>query len=141
MDGFGKYIFTEGSYYSGMWKEGQMHGFGVNCYPKEKIYIGFYEKDERNGFGIINWFTEKKIYIGFWKNNKQDGHGIFIIHDNVRYGFWKNGKKNEKYENFGEFQIKFNEYEKKFINIMKMDYDMLIKYISKFIDDEINYIT
>ena len=136
MNGEGIYYFKEGSYYSGMWEKGEMSGFGVYCFPKKEVYIGYHKKDEKNGFGIINWFNKNKIFVGFWKNSKQNGHGVFLLYGKVRYGLWEEGLKNKKYENFEEFKMNLNDEEKQFINIYKMEYNELLEYVHKFINNE-----
>lgn len=131
LEGFGIYKFKDGSSYSGMWHNNQMDGFGEFFFPGQKKYLGYFKKDSKSGFGIIIWFQKPKAFIGFWKDNKQNGLGKFLSNGEMRYGLWQDGKKTQKYDSEEDFESQFSEEENNLINLFRLDFDGLERYIKE----------
>ena len=73
-DGNGKYIWENGEYYIGQYKNGLRNGKGIEYYSNGNIQ-----------------------YEGDWVNNKPEGNGKYIWENGQYYiGEWKNGLRNGK---------------------------------------------
>ena len=66
MEGYGKYIFNDGDYHEGIYKD-----------------------DKKNGWGIMYYLNDKKRFEGEYKNDKKNGFGIF--YDNINNNILKKG--------------------------------------------------
>ena len=109
-DGFGKYIYENGDYYKGEWKNYLRNGKGKLFNKNGKIeYIGDWVNDKREGFGISHYENGKNEYTGNWVNDKREGKGILCYENGkIEYaGDWVNDKREgtglSKYEN-GEIE-------------------------------------
>ena len=74
-EGKGKYIFENGDYYIGQFKNGLRDGLGKQYY-KNKIlqYDGMWKSDMRNGHGVY-YYENGNYFVGFWKNNEKVVNG------------------------------------------------------------------
>ena len=89
-EGNGKYIWENGGYYIGQFKNGLSHGKGILYYSNGNIlYEGDFINDKPEGNGKYIW-ENGEYYIGQWKNGLRNGKGIL---------YYSNGKI--KYE--GDF--------------------------------------
>ena len=71
-DGFGKYIYENGDYYEGEWKNYLRNGKGRLYYKNGKIkYSGDWVNDKREGKGTLCLENGKIEYIGYWVNYKR----------------------------------------------------------------------
>ena len=94
LEGNGKYIWENGQYYIGQWKNGKKHGKGIIYYKDGTImYEGDFVNDKKEGNGKFIW-KNGKYYIGEWKNNKKNGKGKdYFSNGNILYeGDYINGK-------------------------------------------------
>ena len=94
LEGNGKYIWENGQYYIGQWKNGKKHGKGIIYYKDGTImYEGDFINDKKEGNGKFIW-KNGKYYIGEWKNNKKNGKGKdYFSNGNILYeGDYINGK-------------------------------------------------
>ena len=83
MEGMGKYIYEDGEYYYGQWKNGFRYGKGIMYYKNgNKKYIGDFINSKYEGIGKYIW-ENGEYYIGQWKNGLKNGKGII---------YYKNGK-------------------------------------------------
>jgi len=70
--GKGKMFFSDGSVYSGDFREGEMTGYGTRKYTN-RSYTGEFLLGEYHGEGI---YTDKNVtYEGSFRRNKRDGTG------------------------------------------------------------------
>ena len=92
LNGYGKYIYSDGSVYTGSWYYNKMEGLGEYVFPSKRTYFGYFKNSIKSGFGMLYNSEEKKAYIGFWDRNKQNGLGEFINNYKIIYGEWKDGK-------------------------------------------------
>lgn len=88
-----------------------MHGKGKFLWPDGKFYEGEYKNDKKDGYG--KYFWDGKSYEGTWLNGKQNGYGsIYINNELILKGFWRYGKvikkDFEKKENFDNFSLGTN---------------------------------
>ena len=105
-DGFGKYIYENGDYYEGKWKNYLRNGVG-KLFNKngEIIYVGEWVNDKREGFGISYYENGKTEYDGDWVNDKKEGKGtLYYENGKIEYfGDWVNDRREGKgtlcYEN------------------------------------------
>ena len=130
--GEGSYHWKDGRFYVGNWAENKMNGYGIFIWPDKKKYYGHYVNNLKNGYGYFFWVKDERSYEGFWKDGKQHGYGLIKEGDDVKYGEWSEGKLNnviedesmykkiikmfddeKKSEEFGEFNINIERYEKK----------------------------
>ena len=135
-EGFGKYVWADGSIYEGkwldnringrgvyLWKDGRkyygewanndMEGIGIYCWADGRRYDGEYHNDKKCGFGIYVW-NDGRRYEGWWFKGKQHGLGTYLDpkKEKVKYGLWEHGKR-----------IKwFDEQSIKLINQQTLDY-------------------
>lgn len=47
MHGRGKYVYSDGSVYDGLWVDSKMHGKGVYVYPNQDRYEGEFFEDQK----------------------------------------------------------------------------------------------
>ena len=91
----GKYIWEDGKYYIGQWKNDLFHGKGTMYYSNGKIkYEGDWINDAEEGNG--KYICENgEYYIGLFKNGLKHGRGTEYFSDGkIMYeGDWINDKK------------------------------------------------
>ena len=74
-EGKGKYIFENGDYYIGQFKNGLRDGLGKQYYKNKQLqYDGMWKCDMRNEHGIY-YYENGDYFIGFWKDNQKVGKG------------------------------------------------------------------
>jgi hypothetical protein len=85
-NGTGAYIYGQGNYYVGEWKDGKRHGMGKYYFSKSKdvreIYEGEYQNDYRHGKGAYRFMNSgywDETYEGDYAAGKRHGHGTFTI--------------------------------------------------------------
>jgi hypothetical protein len=151
-EGYGKYIYEDGSFYIGEWKNGLKNGKGIIYYKNYTIkYEGNFLNGLFSGYGkyinqdgsyyIGEWLLNKKYkegtiyykdntikYKGNFREDKFDGYGLYIEENGNYYeGNWENNKKNGK----GKYYNK--ETNEKIIGEFK--YDKCINYQLIYEDD------
>lgn len=108
LDGFGVMRFSNGSTYTGTWKNGFMHGFGTHIMGSGEfegdIFEGEFEHGEYNGKGVYFFSKYDAKLMGKWKNGKPDGlctvfFGINSLWSSIYQGEWANGE-NTEFQNF-----------------------------------------
>ena len=57
--------FTDGSYFTGHWKDGHMHGRGQFVWKTGQKYKGDYHIGKKEGFGVYH-YNKIKYYEGMW---------------------------------------------------------------------------
>ena len=90
-NGFGIYKWDKNKQYEGNWKNGKMNGKGKMLYSDGSFYEGDFVDNLRCGFGKYVW-NKNKYYEGQWNNNKQNGKGIYNKNGYIIKGFWIDGK-------------------------------------------------
>lgn len=105
--GFGSYVYSNGSRYTGEFRSGLKHGKGVYYYTNGNKYLGEWKDDLRQGEGKLNFangdaftgqfqgdfmegqgtmlFANGDRYSGSWKKNKPEGKGIYYFRSGERY--------------------------------------------------------
>ena len=77
--GFGKYVWDDGTYYDGEWRNGDMHGHcNRRTYDDGSYYTGAIAYDERHGHGKMTW-RDGSYYEGDWRNGDMHGYGKFVF--------------------------------------------------------------
>ena len=93
-NGTGTYAYSDGSKYTGEWKNGQRSGQGTFTHHNGSRYVGDWKNDKPDGQGTFTYADGSK-YVGDWKNDKIDGQGTFTYADGSKYaGEWKDGTFN-----------------------------------------------
>ena len=91
-NGRGTFTYTDGSKYTGEWKNGKWHGEGISTLRGVGTYDGEFKDDEYHGLGTFT-YTDGSKYAGEWKNGKWHGEGTYTAEDgSITKGIWK---KNE----------------------------------------------
>jgi hypothetical protein len=114
--GYGTFIFEDGSRYTGEFQDGYIHGLGIfeapdgekytgnwirqkrwgkgrRLYANGDLYVGDFKEDKIFGFGEM-WFHDGGYYRGKWEDNLPHGEGIFVsATGSVAKGDWKAGKQ------------------------------------------------
>lgn len=114
--GKGKFIFSDGSYWEGDWKDdaftgqgryianhtqyegqflnGKYHGHGRKVYVDGSIYEGNWYQGVRQGTGRLT-FRDGNYYEGSFSNNKRHGRGSVYneLGTIIESGSWEYGKK------------------------------------------------
>ncbi len=80
----GTSLLTNGSSYSGDWKNNEMHGKGVYNHTNGDIYVGEFKFGKANGQGTVT-FSDGAMYVGGFKDGKKDGQGVFTYSDGSKY--------------------------------------------------------
>lgn len=104
-NGWGVYIYEDGSLHAGYWKNGLQHYFGAKFWSSGDFYFGIYNngdrKTRRQGFYVFKDRTIKtyvqptKFYTsGCIEGNCDNGFGTYIWpNGDLHTGFWKNGNQ------------------------------------------------
>ncbi|MCW8966633.1 MAG: hypothetical protein OQK82_08120 [Candidatus Pacearchaeota archaeon] len=61
-NGYGVYVWGDGSRYEGEWKDGLMHN-GTYTWPDGTKYVGKFENGEKSVFGTM-YFPDGSKYVG-----------------------------------------------------------------------------
>ena len=112
---FGVLSFTDGTNYTGEWKDGKGHGQGTLTFSSGDQYMGKWKDGKRHGQGAYT-FINGDNYVGEFKDNKMHGQGTLIwSYGNVLVKEWKSsaGKyvgefKNDKFN--GQGTVTFTEH-------------------------------
>ncbi len=70
MNGIGKYIYSDGTVYTGEFKFGKKSGLGKIVYPNNEIFKGYFLEDKKNGKGIV-YTQEGTKEVGVWKKGEK----------------------------------------------------------------------
>lgn len=113
-EGFGKYLWSDGCMYEGLWAKGKksgqgkmswpsgatyegdfmagyIHGVGVFTAVNSSIYKGSWYMDEKKGFGTKS-YANGDVYEGSWNLGLLDGRGQYVWKNGNEYnGNWKLG--------------------------------------------------
>jgi hypothetical protein len=68
-NGYGKCSWSDGTTYSGEWKDGFMHGNGVLHFCTGDFYIGSLQRNASHGVGVLLQ-TNGTVSSGIWKDGK-----------------------------------------------------------------------
>jgi hypothetical protein len=94
MDGWGAYIGADGSSYNGDWNMGKKEGYGNFRWKNGDSYSGYFQGDKRSGKGVFVSVLGER-YDGYWKNDFAEGKGEYLWANGTKYiGEWKEGKMN-----------------------------------------------
>ena len=55
LEGYGNYIYEDGSKYMGMFMESKKSGEGIFIYPDGSQYTGYFEDDKMHGIGTFTF--------------------------------------------------------------------------------------
>jgi hypothetical protein len=120
-DGYGVFIYSDGSKYEGSWEQGKKegrgtfwveekkklrkqyagewrrdnrHGMGMFFYEDGSKYEGYWVKNKREGKGRMVYGTDQSVYEGDWAQNERTGFGTLTLSNGDRYeGYWLHDKK------------------------------------------------
>lgn len=97
-DSYSIFVYDDGSYYEGNFKNGNRHGDGTFYAADGEIFSGAWSNDNINGYVTAIYNSEKRDgiarYQGDMKDGNLDGFGSLIYTDNsVYYGQFKNGTR------------------------------------------------
>ena len=108
LEGSGKFIWPNGCYYIGQFKNGKRHGKGTIYYKNGNImYEGDFVNNKKEGYGKII-LKNGQYYIGQFKNGKMHGKGVtYYKNGNIMY---EGDYMNDKFEGDGKFISKNGEY-------------------------------
>ena len=100
-EGNGKFIYNDGEFYIGQFKNNKFNGKGVIFYDKNKIkYEGDFLNDKYNGLGTL-FYKNGEFYIGQFKDGKKNGKGTEYYKDKkIKY---KGEFSNDLYNGNGKF--------------------------------------
>jgi hypothetical protein len=79
-DGYGIQEYSEG-YYEGEFRFNQITGSGRLTYSDGSFYSGEWKNDLFCGYGNRCWHSPSISYEGHFSNDVFDGYGIFVDHD------------------------------------------------------------
>jgi hypothetical protein len=96
LNGKGKYLFSDGSQYSGTFMNGKLHGFGTVRYKNGNSYTGDFARGVMQGSGSFEFASGNK-YEGNFHNGKMEGTGTMCYHNGDKYsGEWKHNHMSGK---------------------------------------------
>lgn len=75
-NGFGKFSWSDGDFYSGEWKAGVMHGTGEFKWACGDVYVGEWKDGVIDGVGKMTW-KSGEYYDGEWKAGVRHGKGVY----------------------------------------------------------------
>jgi len=73
VNGYGKFLYSNGTLYDGEWKQGQYDGIGKIKYPNESVYYGNFASGRENGSGYIVFPDGNKHKLKFAEGQLIDG--------------------------------------------------------------------
>eukprot|EP00795_Rhopilema_esculentum_P016516 gene16516-7938_t len=80
--------WSDGSVYSGEYKDGHRHGHGEARWPNGEIYIGEFINDKKEGKGSYFW-PDGSQFEGSFKADKRNGYGkLKLVSGNVFEGIY-----------------------------------------------------
>lgn len=89
-EGYGKSELTDGSVFEGEWRDGQKNGLGTYKWASGDYYEGLWADGERT-FGIYTW-PSGSFQLGGWKSGKPNGVSIQVsANGTAKAGQWKGG--------------------------------------------------
>ena len=95
-NGLGSYFWTDGSKYTGQWKDNMPQGQGKLETADKNVYEGDWLAGLAHGRGTLTT-PLGSMYIGQWKNDLQHGNGVETWIDGAIYeGQFEEGQKNGK---------------------------------------------
>ena len=71
--GFAQITYSDGSVYTGNYKNFEKNGLGILTLNNGDYYEGEFTNDLKNGQGIYYYLNENKKYVGQWKNDMMEG--------------------------------------------------------------------
>lgn len=90
--GFGIYVWNDGSRYEGNFKNGERNGEGIYYYPKGAKFVGNQLRGKRHGWGTYHYPSGSK-YVGEWKQEVREGKGsIYSKGKLIGKGVWIAGE-------------------------------------------------
>jgi len=94
-NGYGTYVWENGSKYKGEWRNGEMHGLGTLTWTTGGVYKGEWKDGVRFGAGAY-YYADGNIYIGGWNDNKRHFWGgiKYESNGNIRFGMYNSGVLN-----------------------------------------------
>ena len=92
-NGKGKYLWADGSYYTGDWVNNKREGYGEFKSYDGSLYKGNWVDNKRDGKGKY-MTTDGDIYEGYYKDNMRNGDGVYSYktgsNKSVEKGIFKN---------------------------------------------------
>lgn len=83
-EGFGQYLYSDGSEYTGNWIDGVRSGTGTFVWPNGETYTGSWSEHKRNGRGKYEW-PDGRSFEGDYVDDLRTGHGFMEWPDGTRY--------------------------------------------------------
>ncbi|CDW73108.1 morn repeat protein [Stylonychia lemnae] len=89
---YGRYVYVSGNYYIGEWKDSKINGYGKYYENSGDYYEGQYLNGKRQGLGLYKYISGDQYY-GQWVNENRQGVGVFTFKNGDIYlGQWMNGQ-------------------------------------------------
>lgn len=107
-NGWGVYIYDDGSIYEGYFKRGEKDGYGKYTMTDGSIYQGEFQKDRFEGYGVLTEPDGNKVeglfehgrFAGALKNQNgcisgdcYSGYGVLADNEKTYFGEFKEGKQ------------------------------------------------
>jgi len=93
--GYGVYSHPNGERYRGEWIDGVSEGQGVQTYSNGSTYYGAFRNNQRHGHGMEDQINGER-YTGEFRDGKRHGQGSFFSREPERRllqnGIWRNGE-------------------------------------------------
>ena len=104
---FGNYTYSDGTKYSGEWKDNKHHGKGTCNFSNGDRYEGEWKDHKKHGQGSYIYSNGGR-YDGEWRDGNYHGKGTCIYSNGSRYdGEWKDHRQHGKgtcsYSNGGRY--------------------------------------
>ncbi|MCP5159706.1 MAG: protein kinase [Gammaproteobacteria bacterium] len=95
MHGQGTYIYANrGEKYVGEWRNGIINGQGAYYYRSGNRYEGEWRNGRKSGQGVYLYASRGDRYEGQFANDQPNGQGTYYYSNGDRYeGEWRNGRK------------------------------------------------
>lgn len=89
--GRGVFVYTNGSKFSGQFRDGYANGQGTLTFPNGDVLTGYFVEDTIKGRGVMAYGNGERYTGQFKDNTTREGYGVFIAKDSTRYeGNWRN---------------------------------------------------
>lgn len=93
-NGFGQYVFSDGSWYFGFFANNKMQHLGVYKWASTNdLYLGLTNYDKLTGQGMLSYGSSSNTLCGEFYNLKINGLGVYFdkSQQEISKGYWENG--------------------------------------------------
>lgn len=82
VDGTGRWVKPNGSWYDGPFARGLPHGRGIDTDAQGRVYVGAFEHGSREGEALYRW-PDGSYWVGLWRDDQPVAPGVYTDESGV----------------------------------------------------------